>query len=88
MFEGPAETRRKVAHLNATLQIAYLILGVRAAGLDAGPMTGFDAEGLREEFFAGTALEPLVMLNIGHIDHSGTFPRSPRLACDETVRDL
>lgn len=51
-------------------------------------MTGFDAEGLREEFFAGTALEPLVMLNIGHIDHSGTFPRSPRLACDETVRDL
>jgi nitroreductase len=87
MFEGPAENRRKDAHLNATLQIAYLILGVRAAGLDAGPMTGFDAEGLRTEFFAGTALEPLVVLNIGHIDHSGTFARSPRLDYDEIIRE-
>jgi 3-hydroxypropanoate dehydrogenase len=87
MFEGPAENRRNAAHLNATLQIAYLILGVRAAGLDAGPMTGFDAEGMRNEFFAGTSLEPLVVLNIGHIDHSGTFPRSPRLDYDETFRE-
>jgi nitroreductase len=87
IFEGPAENRRKDAHLNATLQIAYLILGVRAAGLDAGPMTGFDAEGLGKEFFAGTTLEPLVVLNIGHIDHSGTYPRSPRLDYDETIRE-
>jgi nitroreductase len=88
LFEGPAENRRKAAHLNATLQIAYLILGVRAAGLDAGPMTGFDPEGLRQEFFAGTTLEPLVVLNIGHIDHSGTFARSPRLDYDEAVREI
>jgi nitroreductase len=87
IFEGPAENRRKAAHLNATLQIAYLILGVRAAGLDAGPMTGFDAEGLRKEFFAGTSLEPLVVLNIGRIDDSATFPRSPRLDYDETIRE-
>jgi 3-hydroxypropanoate dehydrogenase len=88
VFEGPAENRRKDAHLNATLQIAYLILGVRAAGLDTGPMTGFNAEDLRKEFFAGTNLEPLVVLNIGHIDHSGTFPRSPRLDYDETIREI
>jgi 3-hydroxypropanoate dehydrogenase len=82
------ESRRKHAHLNATLQVAYFILGVRAAGLAAGPMTGFDAEGVRGEFFTDSSLEPLVVVNIGHIDHSGTFPRSPRLDYDEVVREI
>jgi 3-hydroxypropanoate dehydrogenase len=77
--------RQQVAHLNAALQVGYFILGVRAAGLDAGPMAGFDVEGVKKEFFAGTALEPQVVVNIGHIDHSGTFPRSPRLEFDEVV---
>jgi 3-hydroxypropanoate dehydrogenase len=87
-FDGPAGIRRKDAHLNATLQIAYFILGVRAAGLDAGPMTGFDAEGVRKEFFADTSLDPLVVVNIGHIDNSGTFARSPRLDYDEVIREI
>src|SRR5699024_2082121 len=47
----PVEARESAADLNASLQIAYLIMGVRAAGLAAGPMTGFDAEGVRTEFF-------------------------------------
>jgi 3-hydroxypropanoate dehydrogenase len=80
--------RRGQAHLNGTLQIAYFIIGIRAAGLDAGPMTGFDREGVRQEFFAGTALEPLVVVNIGHIDDSATFPRSPRLDYDEVVSEI
>jgi 3-hydroxypropanoate dehydrogenase len=77
--------RRQVAHLNAALQVGYFILGVRAAGLDAGPMTGFDIDGVKKEFFAGTTLEPQVVVGIGHIDHSGTFPRNPRLEFDEVV---
>ncbi len=87
-FEGSVENRRRDAHLNATLQVAYFILGVRAAGLDAGPMTGFDAEGVCNEFFADTSLEPLVVVNIGHIDNSGTYPRSPRLSYDEVIREI
>lgn len=87
-FEGPAENRRNDAHSNAMLQIGYFILGVRAAGLDAGPMIGFDAEGVRTEFFAGTSLEPLLVLNIGHVDHSGTYRRNPRLDYDEVVSEI
>ena len=50
---SPATTRCApgAATLNATLQVAYFILGVRAAGLAAGPMTGFDADGVDREFF-------------------------------------
>jgi nitroreductase len=88
IFAGSEELRRKHAHLNAALQIAYFIVGVRAAGLGAGPMSGFDVDGLRQEFFAGTSLEPLVVVNIGHVDDSGTFPRSPRLDYDEVVQEV
>lgn len=35
--------RAGAAELNASLQVGYTILGIRAAGLAAGPMTGFDA---------------------------------------------
>src|SRR3954453_9882530 len=44
--------REKSAALNAALQVGYFIIGVRAAGLAAGPMTGFDADGMNKEFFA------------------------------------
>ena len=37
---------------SAWLQTAYFILGVRAAGLAAGPMGGFDRAGVDGEFFA------------------------------------
>ncbi|MEU5696075.1 malonic semialdehyde reductase [Actinosynnema sp. NPDC020468] len=83
------DTRRtEAAKLNALLQAGYFIVGVRAAGLAAGPMTGFDAEGVRQEFFAGTEQLPLVVVNIGHPDHSATFPRNPRLDFEEAVRVL
>ena len=35
--------RENSARFNATIQVGYFILGVRAAGLAAGPMTGFEA---------------------------------------------
>lgn len=83
------DTRRtEVAKTNATLQAGYFIVGVRAAGLAAGPMTGFDAEGVRQEFFAGTNQLPLVVVNIGHPDEAGFRPRNPRLAYDEAVTVL
>ena len=80
--------RAEAARTNALLQVGYFIVGVRAAGLAAGPMSGFDAEGVRREFFADTAQAPLVVVNIGHPDHSGTHPRNPRLEFAEVARVL
>jgi 3-hydroxypropanoate dehydrogenase len=87
-FSGDDAARAEVARTNALLQVGYFIVGVRAAGLAAGPMTGFDAEGVRREFFADTAQVPLVVVNIGHPDHSGTHPRNLRLDFEEVARVL
>src|SRR5437016_2385657 len=57
--------RAQNATLNATLQVGYFILGIRAAGLAAGPMTGFDPHGLNKEFFPEGKQRALVVVNIG-----------------------
>jgi len=77
-----------VARFNATLQIGYCLLGVRAAGLAAGPMAGFDAAGLDEDLLAGTTLHSLLVVNIGHPGPDAWFDRLPRLETDEVVRTL
>ncbi|MEV6610806.1 malonic semialdehyde reductase [Kutzneria sp. NPDC051319] len=83
-----AGKRAEMARFNALLQVGYFILGVRAAGLSAGPMTGFDAAGVREEFFADGTQEPLVIVNIGKPGPDAWFPRLPRLEFDEAVEVL
>ena len=69
----------------SSLQVGYFILGVRAAGLAAGPMTGFDAEGIDKEFFAETGYKTLVVVNIGKPGENAWFPRNPRLEQDQVV---
>jgi 3-hydroxypropanoate dehydrogenase len=73
------------AKLNATLQVGYFILGVRAAGLAAGPMTGFDPAGLNKEFFPEGRQQALVVINIGKPGENAWFDRLPRLDYDEIV---
>jgi 3-hydroxypropanoate dehydrogenase len=77
--------REQSAKLNALLQVGYFIIGVRAAGLAAGPMTGFDAEGINKEFFSDGEHSVLVVVNIGRPGADAWFPRSPRLAYDQVV---
>jgi 3-hydroxypropanoate dehydrogenase len=79
------EARERTARFNALLQVGYFLLGVRAAGLAAGPMTGFDAAGLQEEFFAGTAQRVLAVVNIGRPGPDAFFPRNPRLDYADVV---
>lgn len=79
------DKRAQHARFNATLQAGYFILAVRAVGLDAGPMRGFDANGIDAEFFADTALQSLLVVNIGHVAQGGSFPRKPHMTCDEAV---
>ncbi len=84
---GADDFRRQNAHLNATLQVAYFILGVRAAGLAAGPMTGFDNAGVDAEFFPGGTTKSLVVVNIGKPGDDAWFERLPRLDYDEVVTE-
>lgn len=79
------DKRAQHARFNATLQAGYFILAVRAVGLDAGPMRGFDANGIDAEFFADTALQSLLVVNIGHVAQGGSFPRKPHMTYDEAV---
>lgn len=85
-FDGPREGRHESAFRNGSLQGAYLILAARALGLDAGPMSGFDAAKVDEAFFAGTSIKTNFLVNLGYGDPSGVFPRLPRLSFDEAAR--
>ena len=80
--------RAGVAELNASLQVGYTILGIRAAGLAAGPMTGFDAEGIAAEFFPDGRHHVLVAINIGTPAENAWLDRLPRLDYDEVVTTL
>jgi 3-hydroxypropanoate dehydrogenase len=71
---------------NGTLQGGYLILALRAVGLDCGPMSGFDQGKVDAEFFAGTNVRSNFLCNIGYGDPGKLFPRSPRFAFDEIAQ--
>ncbi|MFH9677337.1 malonic semialdehyde reductase [Streptomyces sp. NPDC017405] len=80
--------REESARFNATLQIAYFILGVRAAGLAAGPIVGFDAEGVDREFFGAPEQRTatvLTVVNVGRPAENAWFARLPRLEYHEVV---
>lgn len=77
--------RADQARFNTALQIGYFIVGVRAAGLAAGPMAGFDAAGIDAEFFAGTGLKAQLVVNIGHPGENAWFDRLPRLAVEKAI---
>ena len=81
---GERTVRERNAALNAALQAAYFIIGVRAAGLAAGPMTGLDFAGVQKEFLDDDHT-PLMVVNIGRPGEGAWYPRSPRLAYDEVV---
>lgn len=87
VFFAERPAREGAAHLNAALQSAYFIIGVRAAGLAAGPMTGFDAAGVQKEFLDGDHT-PLMVVNIGKPAENAWFPRSPRLELDQVIETV
>ncbi|WP_329207808.1 malonic semialdehyde reductase [Streptomyces sp. NBC_00683] len=84
VFFSERPVREKSAALNSALQAAYFIVGVRAAGLAAGPMTGYDAAGIEKEFLDGDH-QVLMVVNIGKPGEDASLPRLPRLSYDEVV---
>lgn len=79
IFENNLELRKVSAMRNSTLQGAYFILAARALGLDTGPMSGFDNDGVDKEFFGDTPnIKSNFISTLGYGDEGTIFPRSPR----------
>ena len=77
-FVGNAALIQDTAFRNSALQGAYLIMAARALGLDCGPLSGFDPDGINGEFFPGTNIKVNFLCNIGYGNGKDVFPRSPR----------
>jgi 3-hydroxypropanoate dehydrogenase len=85
-FAADDDARHAMARFNATLQAGYFLLAIRAAGLAAGPMAGFDKDGVDAEFFSDGRFKSILVVNIGHPGPNPWFDRLPRLANDTAVQ--
>ncbi|AXF84872.1 putative malonic semialdehyde reductase RutE [Ephemeroptericola cinctiostellae] len=88
MFDANPAMTETTAFRNGSLTGAYFIMAVRALGLDAGAMSGFDNTAVDKEFFPDGRFKSNFLINIGHGDASGNYPRSPRLSFDEAAQIL
>ncbi len=86
VFAANETMRTESGRFNAALQAGYFILAVRAAGLAAGPMAGFDKQALDADFFPDGRWRSTLVVNIGHPGLDPWFDRLPRLAHTETIR--
>ncbi|HEY7238711.1 MAG TPA: malonic semialdehyde reductase [Burkholderiales bacterium] len=71
---------------NGSLQGAYLLLALRAVGLDCGAMSGFDNGKVDAAFFPDGRLKSNFLINIGYGIGSKLPPRNPRFSFEETCR--
>jgi 3-hydroxypropanoate dehydrogenase len=71
---------------NGSLQGAYLILALRAVGLDCGAMSGFDNAKVDTAFFPDGRLKSNFLINIGYGIGTKLPPRNPRLSFEESCR--
>lgn len=88
MFVGNEKLSYEFAMRNGSLQGAYLIIAIRAMGLVAGPMSGFDNAGVDKEFFADTSTRSNFVCTFGYGDGTSFYPRNPRLTFDEACKLL
>ncbi|MFC8502148.1 malonic semialdehyde reductase [Pedococcus sp. NPDC057267] len=79
LFAGDDAAREDTARLNAALQTAYFIIGIRAAGLAAGPMTGLDMASVDRDFFPDGEHRTIAVVNIGRPGEDAWKQRLPRL---------
>ena len=87
-FAGNIDLARTTATRNGTLQGGYLIMAARAAGLDCGPMSGFDNDLVDQEFFTAEGWQSNFLVCLGHGDPAELGQRSPRLEFDTACRLL
>lgn len=73
------ERAAATANNNAWLQAGYFILAVRAAGLAAGPIGGFDVAGVDAAFHRDNGWRSFMVVNVGLPGEGAHFGRLPRL---------
>lgn len=88
MFEKDEAMREQAARNQAWLQAGYFIIGVRAIGLAAGPMGGYNAKTLDADLLADTGLKSIMVVNLGKPSENAWFDRLPRLDYEEVVTTL
>ncbi|XNS25687.1 malonic semialdehyde reductase [Citricoccus nitrophenolicus] len=74
-----ADSRALIARQNAWLAAGYFMMAVRAQGLAAGPMTGWDFAGVDADFNADSTWNAFMVVNVGKPGPDAWFPRLPRL---------
>lgn len=87
-FEGKPEAIAATAFRNSSLQGAYLLIALRALGLDCGPMSGFRNAVVDETFFSGTEIKSNFLINIGYGNPASLRPREQRFAFEEACQIL
>ena len=85
VFAADDDMRESTGRFNASLQAGYFLLAVRALGLSAGPMGGFDSAAVDEEFFPGGRWRSILVVNIGHPGEDPWFDRLPRLGNQDVI---
>ncbi|WP_142061146.1 malonic semialdehyde reductase [Pseudarthrobacter sp. B4EP4b] len=88
-FTANEAARSAAGNNNAFLQAGYFIMAVRSLGLAAGPMGGFDATGLDDEFFPDQSRRSILVVNVGHpAPNAWRDERLPRLNYATAVTTL
>lgn len=86
-FAADVGLAEETAFRNGSLQGAYLIMAARALGLDALPMSGFDATILEDTFLIGEGWRANFLVCLGYGQPVDT-PRAARLPFDDACRIL
>ena len=88
-MQGRVEHRKASAYGNGLMQLGYFIVGLRAAGLAARPMGGYDHAALDADVLAGHAWRSEVVLGVGYPvasgEDDGAGPRRPRLTFEQAA---
>lgn len=87
-MDAMPELRERLAYSSSCLQIGYLIIGLRAAGLAMRPIGGFDWATLGASLFQGTAQVPLIAGYPADDGDHGVAERSFHPRWDDVARIL
>jgi len=63
MFRSDGDLTRETAFRNSSLQAGFFVIAARMAGLDVGPLSGFDMSKVDREFWAGTSIRTRVEID-------------------------
>ena len=88
MFDDDAVMRAEIAKNNAWMQAGYFIMAVRAAGLAAGPMGGFNPAGVDTVVNDGKAHHSFLIVNVGTPGDNPWFDRLPRLGTEIATNSI